>query len=399
MANAKTKANRAKVKGAATVNPKAKVLRIGFDTAKYIGSEPIWTDVEITEDNRQGKLMTGFNWYNHSFGSKDAIVFLAEYLTVNKRTAEAKQVKRAANYSVQNAMGWLARMTMMGWELDATETELIEAAIQKAIVSAASKKEEALEADDDKPAKAKFNIQERMREKSAEAGGELEGMFDEFIASGAQSKHNFKPIDVLKTANILPAHAGAEIAYWNSVSAELKAVKAGKDADLKEAYSMFNKIQLRNMIKFVDNIVADYNGYVAFKKANKKVRKKKVKTPEQIAFKMKFLAEDKDLKLKSLKPAKIVGAKEVFAYDVKKRKLMYFVADEYAGELTVKNSTIVGFDVTKSTQKTVRKPKEQLKAFMAASIPNTRKLYKNTKSVEVRVSGRMNDNVVILKVK
>jgi len=396
MANAKTKANRAKVNSEAPVNPKAKQLRIGFDTAKYIGTEPRWDDVEITEDNRQHYLGSGFNWYNHSYNHKDAVIFLTEFLTVNDRKAEAKQVKRAKDYSFPNALGYMARMTMMGWELDALETDQIEGAVKKAIASVALKA--VVVEDPDAPKKAKFNIQEVMREKSAVAGGELEGMFDDYIANGALAKHNFKPIDVLKAANILPAHAGTEIEYWKAVSAEIKAAHAGKDAELKEAYDMFNKLQLRNMVKFADLIVADYNGYVAFKKANKKVRKKKVKTPEQIAFKMKFLAEDKDLKLKSLKPAKIVGAKEVFAYDVKKRKLMYFVADEYAGELTVKNSTIVGFDVTKSAQKTVRKPAEQLKAFMSASRPNTRKLYKNTKSVEVKVSGRFNENVIILKV-
>jgi len=368
MANAKTKANRAKVNSEAPVNPKAKMLRIGFDTAKYIGTEPRWDDVEVTEDTRQHYLGLGFNWYNHSYNHKDAITFLVEFLTVNDRKAEAKQVKKAKDFSVPNALGWMARMTMMGWELDALETDQIDGAVKKAIASVVVK---AVVVDEDAPKKAKFNIQEVMREKSAVAGGELEGMFDDYIANGALAKHNFKPIDVLKAANILPAHAGVEIEHWKAVSAEIKAAHAGKDAELKEAYDMFNKLQLRNMIKFADLIVADYNGYVAFKKANKKVRKKKVKTPEQIAFKMKFLPNDNDLKLVSLKPAKIVGAKEVFAYDVKKRKLMYFVADEYAGELTVKNSTIAGFDVTKSAQKTVRKPAEQLKAFMSASRPNT----------------------------
>jgi len=395
MARAKTKANRSRVNSEAPVNPKAKTLRIGFDTVKYIGVEPRWDEIEVTEDNHQSHLLSGFNWYNHSFNHKDARTFMVEFLTVNKRPAEAKQVKKSKDYAFPNALGWLARMTMMGWELTEFETNQIEMAIVDAIASVALKV--VVVEDEDAPKKAKFNIQERMREKSAEAGGELEGMFDEYIAEGALAKHNFKPIDVLKAANILPAHAGAEIDYWKAVSAEIKAAHGGKDAELKEAYSSYNKLQLRNMIKFADLIVADYNGYVAFKKSTKKVRKKKVKTPEQIAFKLKFLPNDNDLKLVSLRPAKIVGAKEVFAYDVKKRKLMYFVADEYAGELTVKNSTTVGFDVTKSAQKTIRKPAEQLKAFMSASRPNTRKLYKNTKSVETKVSGRFNANIVILK--
>jgi len=394
MAKAKTKANRARVNGTAPLNPSADTLRIGFDNAKYVGHEPLWNEVALTEENRQSHLANGFNWYNHSFNHKDARVFLAEFLTVNKRMDEAKKVKRAKDYAFPNALGWMARMTMMGWELDALETERVEGAITKAIASVVAKVEVE---DSEKPAKAKFNIQELMREKSAAAGGELEGMLDDYIANGALSKHGLKPIDVLKTANILPAHAGVEIAHWTGVLAELKEAKAGKDADLTEAYSSYNKIQLRNIMKFVELIISDYNGYVAFKKSTKKVRKKKVKTPEQLAFKLKFLATDKDLKLTSIKPAKIIGTKELFAYDVKKRKLMYFVADEYAGELTIKNNTIVGFDVMKSVQKTVRKPAEQLKGFTSASRPNTRKLFKDTKSVEVKVSGRFNENIVILK--
>ena len=95
MANAKTKATRAKVNSEAPVNPKAKTLRIGFDTAKYIGTEPRWDSVEVNEDNRQSHLMTGFNWYNHSYNHKDAITFMVEFLTLNDRKDEAKQVKRA----------------------------------------------------------------------------------------------------------------------------------------------------------------------------------------------------------------------------------------------------------------------------------------------------------------
>lgn len=396
MAKAKTKANRARANNPPPINIKAKTLRVGIDIAKYVGYEPVWEGVEVTEANRKTHLISGFNWYNCSYGSKDAFVFLQEYLTLNGRKLEATKIKKAKDTIVANAYGWMARMSIMGWVLDADETEKLEKAISIAIDSV-DQKVEVVAVDPDKPAKAKFNIQEVMREKSATAGGEIEGMMDDYIAAGALSKHDFTPIDVLKKANILPAHAATEIAYWKGVAAELKEAHAGKDADLKEAYINFNKIQLRNMIKFAELIVADYNGYVAFKKASKKVRKKKVKTPEQLAVRMKFLATDKVLNLTSLKPAKIVGAKEVFAYDVKKRKLIYFVADEYAGELTVKNNSIVGFDVTKSAQKTVRKPAEQLKAFTAASRPNTRKLYKNTKSVEARHSGRFNENIVILK--
>ena len=395
MAKAKkaVRASRSKEINPAPINIKAKTLRIGVDIGKYMGYEPVWEGVEITEANRKVMLIDGFNWYNYSFGAKDAHAFIVEYLTLNDRKDEAKQFKKAKDRAVSNALGWMARMTMMGWVFDEDEAQRVNAAIAHAIESVVHKAEEVAE----EPAKAKFNIQEVMREKSAEAGGELEGMLDEYIANGAPAKHNFKPVDVLKKANILPAHVGVEVEYWTNVAAEFKAAHGGKDTDLSEGYSKFSKIQLRNLAKFAELIVNDYHGYVAFKKANKKVRPKKVKTPDQLAFKLKFLKEDKALKLTSIKPSKIVGAKEVFAYDVKKRKLMYLIADEYSQTLTIKNNTIVGFDTTKSVQKTVRKPAEQLKGFMTASRPDTRKLFKNTKSVEIKVSGRFNENIIILK--
>jgi len=397
MAKAKAKVNRGRATNPAPLVSGAKALRIAFDTAKYMGYEPIWEDVDITEDNRQSHLMGAFNWYNYSFGSKDALGLLVEYLTINKRKDEAKQVKRAGDNVVANAICYLARMTMMGWELSETETNQVEGAIKRAIASIPAKLVVDNDADDTSKVK-KFNIQERMREKLVEAGGELEGMLDDFIADGAKARHKFQPIVILKTANVLPAHVGDEIKYWEAVKAEFKAAHLGKDKDLQEGYSNFTKIQLRNLIKFSDLVIADYHGYVAFKKSTKKVRKRKVKTPTELARKLKFMPSFIEHNLTSIKPAKIVGAKELFAFDTKKRKLMYFIADEYSGTLTIKNNMIDGFDAAKSVQKTIRKPKEQLKALMAASRPNTRKLFANTKSVETKMSGRFNPNIVILKV-
>jgi len=64
----------------------------------------------------------------------------------------------------------------------------------------------------------------------------------------------------------------------------------------------------------------------------------------------------------------------------------------------VKNNTIVGFDPTKSIQKTLRKPVDQMKEFMKSSKPNSRKFFANIKAVETKMSGRFADDIVILKV-
>ena len=389
------KANRSKAAIPAPLVAGAKTLKISIDSAKYTGYEPVWEGVEVTDENRSGYLSKGFNWYNYNFSAKDAHAFIVEYLTVNERPKEAKQVKRASGIS-SSTVGWLARMTMMGWVLNEKETTLIEDVVKKAIESIPVKV--VVDNDEEKDNRAKQNIQERMREKMAEASGEIEGMIDDYVAAGAKAKHNFAPINVLKSANVLPAHCNDEIEHFEKIKAEFVEAHAGKDPDLVEGYSHLGKIQLRNIIKFIDFIISEYHGYVAYKKATKKTRKRKVKTPIELVRKLKYLKEDKGLGITSEKPAKIVGAKEMFVFDVKKRKLMYFVADEYAAELTVRNNMIEGFDTNKSVQKTVRKPDEFMKEFMKASKPQTRKLFVNTKSVETKFSGRFNDNILILKV-
>ena len=398
---AKAKARRRAVAPQAKGNM-AKPLSISLDTVKFTGHEPEWEGVEVTEESRKCQLIECFNWYNYHFGAKNVTSFLTAYMQAapeDKFDSEMKLIKKVSDHVIPNGLAWLARMSLMGWELTEDETGTIDDAIREAVknITVASPTDDANAAEVTKA--KKFNIQERMRERAAEAGGEIEGMLDDYIAAGAKSKHDHSPVAVLKVANILPGHVAPEVAHFEEVRDEYKAAHAGKDKELAAGYAHLSKIQLRNIIKFLELIIADYHSYVAFKKVNKTPRKLKVKTPEQIAGKLKFMRNETDLSLVSENPAKIVGARELFAYDVKKRKLQYYVADEHAGnELSVKNSTIIGFDASKSVQKTIRKPDAQIKAFMAASRPNTRKLFDTNKSVGTKMSGRFNANIVILKV-
>lgn len=373
-------------------------LKIAADQAKYTGFEPEWVGVELDEETRRKTMIETFNWYNYHFSSKEAPTFIQEYLLLNGRKDEQKLFKKST-IKLPNAVAWLCRMSLVGWKLNEEEQASIDHAISLAVESQPSKVEEV---EEEKPKAKKPNIQEIMRERADECGGEIEGMLDDYIKDGCKATHKHSPISTLKIANILPQHVPPMIEHWVKVSAEFKEAHAGTDKELtNEGYGHFTKIQLRNLVKFCDLVVADLNSYVSFKKANKTPRKKKQKTPQQLVTKLKYMRTFKDDKvdLVSVPPTKIIESKEMFVYSTKKRKLQYYIADEHAGNmLTVKNNTIVGFDTVKSTQKTIRKPEEQLKEFMKASKPNSRKFFKDIKAVETKMSGRFADDIVILKV-
>ena len=103
------------------------------------------------------------------------------------------------------------------------------------------------------------------------------------------------------------------------------------------------------------------------------------------------------LGLASQNPATIIGAKEVWVYNTKTRKLGKYVALDESG-LDVKGTTILNFIEKDSVEKTLRKPEAQLKEFKAAGKVALRKFLANINAVDVKLKGRMNENIIILKV-
>lgn len=114
--------------------------------------------------------------------------------------------------------------------------------------------------------------------------------------------------------------------------------------------------------------------------------------------KVNYKIEDRELRLISIDPESIVGAKGLLVYHTKNRKVGLYVAADDAG-LGVKGTTIQGFDEKKSFQKTLRKPGEQLSTLRDATFKRTGiVLNKNIKAKAGTMNGRLNDHIVLLKV-
>jgi hypothetical protein len=132
-------------------------------------------------------------------------------------------------------------------------------------------------------------------------------------------------------------------------------------------------------------------------KINKKPRAKKSVPAEKVVSKLKYLKSDEPSKLVSINPVDIIGAKELWVYNIKTRKLGKYVAEEYR-ELSIKGTSIIGFSESNSMQKTLRKPEEQLKEFKAAGKVQLRKFLEDIKAVDIKLNGRINEDTILLKV-
>ena len=371
---------------------------------KFTGTEPMFA---LQPENHAVALAKGFTWYNMFFGTKDAKRFLAEYLDSVNRTSDAKMVRKADDVDVRPTYGWLARMTMRGLLLSEHEEATLNNEISRLIRTVTNPESRLVSQTGGRrakvetaPAAPRPSIQDLMKEKASEAAGELEGMFDEFIKQGAKAQHSFKPIEEVVKRNILTQHINIIDNIWKAKFDEFSEVLQGRDSQLVEGYGQFTKTQIKNIIKFIEQVQSDLNGYVSIKKATKTPRAKKAVPVEKIVSKLKYLKEFKDkankLDLVSISPVKLHGASEAWVYDTAKRKLHHYVADAHSKYFTVKGNTLLGFDTVTSEVKSLRKPAEQLKEIMSGK-PAARKFFKDIKAVSTTPNGRFNDSMVILK--
>jgi len=245
-----------------------------------------------------------------------------------------------------------------------------------------------------------FNIQDRIREQAGEMSEEIDAAIDSWITDpDAFDPKAFKIVNLLKGKGAKAAQARYIRGFFTKGLEELQELASGKaDEQLKEAYKHNSRKNVNKLIEFYNSVMAACEQIAAEAKVLKKPRAAKVKPAEELVKKLKFMLSDTKLGITSAPPATIIGSQGVVVFNTKTRKIGYYIAKSTAG-LGVKNSSITEF-TDKSTQKTLRKPPEQIKEFKEQ---NTQKRFetwfaKNVKTTETQLNGRFNEDTVILKV-
>ena len=249
-----------------------------------------------------------------------------------------------------------------------------------------------------KPIGPVVSIQDRVREASYKMTEEIETAIEAFqLDPEAFDPKAFKVLNLLKAHQAKAAHARVIRDFYARNLDELTEAATTKDEQLKEAYSHLSKVQLRKITAFYQEIVSACEMLAQEAKVNRKPKAKKAVPAEKIVAKLKYKKADEPLKLVSINPADILGAKELWTYNTKSRKLGKYVAEEFQ-DLGIKGTTITGFSEPKSVQKTLRKPADQLKEFKAAGKVVLRKFLEDINAVDTKMNGRINEDIILLKI-
>jgi hypothetical protein len=108
---------------------------------------------------------------------------------------------------------------------------------------------------------------------------------------------------------------------------------------------------------------------------------------------MKFMREFAELNLKSVSPTNIIGSTEVWFYNTKYRRIGVYRAE--GTTLSVKGTTIIGFDIKESKAFTLRKPEEFFKGLSMGkrALTNAMKTLKTKPSAP---NGRINEETILI---
>jgi len=332
--------------------------------------------------NYKSALSRAFNFYNQDNDKKAARTYLKSYI---KHKNLAVNLDSASDGDIILTYGWLARMVMNGNVLTTQHTEKLDKYIMtlpttKVVVKVVEKA-------------PRPSVQDYMQDKIAEVIGELEGQVDAFLTEDKE----FDLYNYLQ-ANSIPKPYCKDIDTWaRKRGIEFTEVYKTTDRDIKEGYSNISRRQQANLVKLFGSFIVDLEKYTQFKKANRKPRVTKAKPPAVQVARIKFKKEDAELGIKSVNPSEMVGASQVWVYNVKYKRLAAYRSDSVHG-IQVKGSTLQNYDPDMSECRSIRRPEAFLKILLDASKVKLRKLLSDLTTKGYDVTGRINDECIIVRV-
>jgi len=358
------------------IDTKIKEKRAKIDAIFKGSDEPI-----INPFDYRVTLILALNWYNVYASPADKKKWALE--SIDNKLRKSLLSKLDDNYFRQ--IGILLRLKARNQYLDDRELTFIEGTIEDLDVISVTPKEKV---EVTKP-KNVISIQDKVKNIAINFANEIDGEIDDFISLGYPKTFTFK--NSVKTISGQAAKLIPEM-YKEQIT-ELEEVLLGECEQLNDSYSHVKTVQVKTFLKLLKEFVTSCSQQVV---SSKKVRVIKPKSPTVVVAKLKFLPAFPELGLKSVPPVKIIDSQEVWLYDTVKRKLSYYKSVT-GDSMTVKGTTLLGYDVNLSKIKTIRKP-ELIKEW---SLLNKKQILEKFTTIASKgnvPNGRINENTIILRV-
>lgn len=384
-----------KINGKTFKPPKKRIANPLLVDEKYTGEEISFMGVEFKdESDRRVKMMHAFFYYNYyntgKHFKKELIKYAKDELKYDKE--QIAKLEASPDWTCQLQSGALLRMRGRGLALRDNEYDKIRINLEQMLKHGAAKLAEPQE--DDAPAKVVITVQDRIKFKVQETVlGDLEDMLDQWISGESPT------IDVYEAmkAAILPAQASRFVIEWaQKLLTEMQGAINKEDPQLVEGYSHLSTKRKKEFVKWFESIITDAQRFGSNTKVVRKARAKKPVSLEKQVSKIKYLKESPENKLVSINPSQMIGATEVWTYNVKYKTLTRYIAESGAG-FEIKGTTLQRFDTQTSQTRKLRKPEETLAAVLSSAKTKGIKAFDALTTKPSEPNGRINEDTIILK--
>jgi hypothetical protein len=361
-----------------------------------MGTEPKAAEIDAAKPDYTTSIMRAFNWYNYEKDMKVARSYIRAWVKA-RQPADVKRFDAVVDELTAPVFGWLARLDLNGARL----SDEHKARLEQKVADLMGQYRIAKPIVEAEPDPNRKSIQQVMAEKQAEFLGEFfEGALDDFILNDCRAT-DFDLYKHMQAQNTAKQYAAAVVSLCEQRLAELDAI--ADDEQLTEAYSCYTAAQLRRMHSWLEKTADDAKRFADFKKANRKPVVRKAKPAGVQVAKLQYLKETQvpgvrgEITFTSVSPVQIVGAQQVWVYNVKNKKLGVYNATGSAG-FSVKGTSLQGWDPDTSVQRTLRKPDIVIQQCLDAGKVQLRKVLSDLTTSETKLNGRINADTIIVRV-
>lgn len=349
--------------------------------------EPTFGFMELS----QQELMQALNWYNQFKDKETSYKYLADYCKVQGIKAGTKQIEAQVA-----TVGFVCRMLSRNAVIDSKSMDWLTKHFRDMVAETKADTDRPIgKADGVKPIPKPTGIQDRLREKTREIMGFLEGAVDEFILSDFKKVPN--TLALMREKGVQAQYGPSIVNYYKKQRDEFRLAIAGTDEQVNEGYGNYTLPQMKKMESLYDQIVSDTLTVMGEKLQDRTPRKKKLKTPEQQVKAFKFCPEDKALKIKSVPATRFIGSEGLWTYHRGNRILTWYVAEDSQG-LGAKGCAILNYSKQKSRSKKLRKPEEVIPQVLTGGKAVLKALFDTLTTKNAKVTGRVNRETLLVRV-
>lgn len=358
-------------------------------------TQPEVNEPTFKTQDAQSELISILNWYSYNKDVEDAKTYFLTYLKKYDMDVFNKLKTKTSEIYVPTTIGWLCRIYTLNETLFPLRyLKNIKEETNK-VLQVVSKDPVQKEVVD---TKAKSNVQENMKNQLKDLLGELDCEIDNFLSS--KCKSSFSLYEWMQAKKVKYAHAKSITEYYEKVMLpELRDAHTGVCDQLQEGYSFLTKSNMTSFIKFIEQFVEDAHRWQDVAKqisnTNRVPRKRKPKPAAKQVEKLQYLKEHENLK--SVLPSQIVGASQLWVYNIRYKTLGVYVCNNAHGFM-VKGCTILNYDVSESVCKTLRKPEDTIPSVLESGKVALRKILPNIRTKEKKLTGRINKDTILLRV-